>query len=77
MKEKKMKNWVIVRPRKKKEWIICILMLATIVFTVSPVINLLNTGGILLGMPSIMTISLIALVIVLIVVNLAYKWEVH
>ena len=62
---------------KKKEWIICILMLATIVFTVSPVINLLNTGGILLGMPSIMTISLIALVIVLIVVNLAYKWEVH
>lgn len=72
-----MKNWVIVRPRKKKEWIICILMLATIVFTVSPVINLLNTGGILLGMPSIMTISLIALVIVLIVVNLAYKWEVH
>ena len=52
-------------------------MLATIVFTVSPVINLLNTGGILLGMPSIMTISLIALVIVLIVVNLAYKWEVH
>lgn len=77
MKEKKMKNWVIVRPRKKKEWIICILMLATIVFTVSPVINLLNTGGMLLGMPSIMTISLIALVIVLIVVNLAYKWEVH
>ena len=77
MKEKKMKNWVIVRHRKKKEWIICILMLATIVFTVSPVINLLNTGGILLGMPSIMTISLIALVIVLIVVNLAYKWEVH
>ena len=33
MKEKKMKSWVMVRPRKPKEWIIFALMVASLLFT--------------------------------------------
>lgn len=76
-KKKRMKSGVLVRPRKPKEWIICILMLLTVLFTISPFINLVNVPTLILGLPSLMWVALIAIVITIIVVVLAYKWEVH
>lgn len=76
-KQKKMKCGVMVRPRKAKEWIIGILMILTVLFTVSPFINLVNIPTLVLGLPALMWVALLAIVITIIVVVLAYKWEVH
>lgn len=76
-KQKKMKCGVMVRPRKAKEWIIGILMILTVLFTVSPFINLVNVPTLVLGLPALMWVALLAIVITIIVVVLAYKWEVH
>lgn len=75
--QKKMKNGVMVRPRKTKEWIIGILMILTVLFTVSPFINLVNVSALVLGLPALMWVALGAIVITIIVVVLAYRWEVH
>lgn len=76
-KQKKMKSGVIVRPRKPKEWIICILMLLTVLLTVSPFINLINIPTLILGLPTLMWAAIAAIIITIIVVVLAYRWEVH
>lgn len=76
-KKKKMKSGVMVRPRKPKEWVIFILMILTVLFTVSPFINLVNVPTLILGLPSLMWVALGAIVITIIVVLLAYRWEVH
>lgn len=76
-KQKKMKSGVIVRPRKPKEWVIFVLMILTVLFTVSPFINLVNVPTLILGMPALMCVALCAIVITIIVVVLAYRWEVH
>lgn len=76
-KQKKMKSGVMVRPRKAKEWIIAALMLLTVLFTVSPFINLVNVPTLVLGLPALMWVALGAIVITIIVVVLAYRWEVH
>lgn len=76
-KNKKMKKGVLVRPRKPKEWVIFILMMLTVLFTISPFINLVNVPTLVLGIPSLMWVALGAIVITIIVVLLAYKWEVH
>lgn len=75
--KKKMKNWVMVRPRKPKEWIIFVLMILTVLFTISPFVNLVNVPTLIFGLPSLMVLALAAIVITIIVVVLAYKWEVH
>lgn len=76
-KKKKMKSGVMVRPRKPKEWVIFILMILTVLFTISPFINLVNVPTLILGLPSLMWVALGAIVITIIVVLLAYRWEVH
>ena len=76
-KQKKMKSGGIVRPRKPKEWVIFVLMILTVLFTVSPFINLVNVPTLILGMPALMCVALCAIVITIIVVVLAYRWEVH
>lgn len=76
-KQKKIKNGVMVRPRKAKEWIIGILMLLTVLFTVSPFINLVNVPTLVLGLPALMWVAMGAIVITIVVVVLAYRWEVH
>lgn len=76
-KQKKMKSGVMVRPRKPKEWIIFVLMILTVLFTISPFINLVNVPTLVLGLPSLMWVALGAIVITIIVVVLAYRWEVH
>lgn len=77
MKEKKMKNWVMVRPRKPKEWVIAILMIGSVLLTVSPAINLLNKPIIFLGLPLLFWLAIGALVMVIVIVNIAYRWGVH
>lgn len=76
-KQKKMKSGVMVRPRKPKEWVIFVLMILTVLFTISPFINLVNVPTLVLGLPSLMWVALGAIVITIIVVVLAYRWEVH
>lgn len=76
-KQKKMKSGVMVRPRRAKEWIIGILMILTVLFTISPFINLVNVPVLVLGLPALMWVALGAIVITIIVVVLAYRWEVH
>ena len=75
--QKKMKKGVVVRPRKAKEWVIGILMIFTVLFTVSPFINLVNVPVLVLGLPTLMWVALVAIVITIIVIVLAYRWEVH
>lgn len=75
--QKKMKKGVVVRPRKAKEWVIGILMIFTVLFTVSPFINLVNVPALVLGLPTLMWVALVAIVITIIVIVLAYRWEVH
>ena len=75
--QKKMKSGVFVRPRKAKELIIGILMILTVLITVSPFINLVNIPTLVLGLPALMWVALCAIVITIIVVVLAYRWEVH
>ena len=75
--QKKMKKGVMVRPRRAKEWIIGILMILTVLFTVSPFINLINVPVLVLGLPALMWVALGAIVITIVVVVLAYRWEVH
>ena len=75
--KKKMKSDVFVRPRKAKEWIIGILMILTVLITISPFINLVNIPTLVLGLPALMWVALCAIVITIIVVVLAYRWEVH
>lgn len=77
MKEKKMKNWVMVRPRKPKEWVIAILMIGSVLLTVSPAINLFNKPIIFLGLPLLFWLAIGALVMVIVIVNIAYRWGVH
>ena len=77
MKEKKMKSWVMVRPRKPKEWMIFALMVGTVLVTISPIVNLFNKPVIFLGLPLLFWLALGALVMVIIVVNIAYRWGVH
>ena len=77
MKEKKMKNWVMVRPRKPKEWVIFALMVGTVLVTISPIVNLFNKPVIFLGLPLLFWLAIGALVMVIIVVNIAYRWGVH
>ncbi len=72
-KNKKMKSGVMVRPRKPKEWLILVLMVATIIPCVSPVVNLFNKNTLVLGMPPLFLLSIIALIAVIVVVNIAYK----
>lgn len=50
-KEKKMKPWVIVRPRKAKEWVVFAMMILSLLSMISPVVNLFNIPCMLLGMP--------------------------
>lgn len=76
MEEKKMKTGVIVRPHEKKEWTIFILMIASIMLTISPVVNLYNVPTLVLGMPVFLFVSLLTLLTAVIVINLAYKWGV-
>ena len=73
MKEKKMKNWVMVRPRKAKEWIIAALMVGSILITISPIVNLFNKPIIFLGLPLMFWLAIGALVVVIIVLNIAYR----
>lgn len=75
--KKKMKCGVIVRPRKPKEWIIFGLMILTVLFTISPFINLVNVPTLVLGLPALMWVAIGAIIITIIVVVLAYRWEVH
>ncbi len=77
MKEKKMKSWVMVRPRKPKEWMIFALMVGTVLVTISPIVNLFNKPVIFLGLPLLFWLAIGALVMVIIVVNIAYRWGVH
>ena len=77
MKEKKMKNWVMVRPRKAKEWIIAALMVGSILITISPIVNLFNKPIIFLGLPLMFWLAIGALVVVIIVLNITYRWGVH
>lgn len=74
MKEKKMKNWVMVRPRKAKEWIVAILMVGSVLLTISPAIGLFNKSIIFLGLPLMFWLAIGALVMVIIVINIAYRW---
>ena len=76
-KQKKMKSGVLVRPLKPKEWVIFVLMILTVLFTVSPFINLVNVPTLILGLPALMWVALVAIVITIIVIVLAYRWEVH
>lgn len=76
MNEKKIKNWVMVRPRKGKEWCILILMVISIMLTISPAINLWNVPVLVLGMPLMLLVSLLTLVAVLVIINIAYRWGV-
>ena len=75
--KRKMKNGVFVRPRKSKEWIICVLMILTVLITISPFINVVNIPTLVMGLPALMWVALCAIVITIIVVILAYRWEVH
>ena len=76
-KEKKMKPWVIVRPRKAKEWVIFAMMILSLLSMISPVVNLFNIPCMLLGMPVLFIVSIISLIVTVIVINIAYRWEVH
>ena len=76
-KKKKMKNWVMVRPRKPKEWVVLVLMLATVLPTISPMVNFFNKPVIILGLPLLFWLAIGALVAVIIVLNIAYRWGVH
>ena len=73
MKEKKMKATVMVRPRKAKEWIILAVMVATIIPCISPMVNLFNKGTLVLGMPPLFLLSIVTLIAVIVVINIAYK----
>ncbi|MFQ7102142.1 MAG: hypothetical protein ACLRQA_03790 [Anaerovoracaceae bacterium] len=77
MKEKKMKSWVMVRPRKPKEWIIFALMVASLLFTISPVVNIFNKPILFLGLPLMLWMAIGALLVVIIVLTVAYRWGVH
>ncbi len=76
-KKKKMKNWVMVRPRKPKEWVVLVLMLATILPTISPLVSFFNKPVIILGLPLLFWLAIGALIAVIIVLNIAYRWGVH
>ena len=75
--EGKMKNWVMVRPRKGKEWLVCFLMIGTVIPFVSPVINLFNVPVLVFGMPVFLLLALLSLVVVLVVILIALKLEVY
>lgn len=77
MKEKKMKSWVMVRPRKPKEWIIFALMVASLLFTISPVVNIFNKPILFLGLPLMLWMAIGALLVVIIVLTIAYRWGGH
>lgn len=76
-KEKKMKPWVVVRPRKAKEWIIFAAMVLSILAMISPVVNVFNVPRTLFGMSVLFTVSIISLIVTVIVINVAYRWKVH
>lgn len=76
-KEKKMKPWVVVRPRKAKEWIIFAAMVLSILAMISPMVNVFNVPRTLFGMPVLFTVSIISLIVTVIVINVAYRWKVH
>lgn len=77
MKEKKMKSRVMVRPRKPKEWIIFALMVVSLMFTISPAINIFNKPVLFLGLPLMLWMAIGALLVVIIVLTIAYRWGVH
>lgn len=77
MKEKKMKSRVMVRPRKAKEWIVALLMIGSVLLTISPAIALFNKPIIFLGLPLMFWLAIGALIMVIIVINIAYRWGVH
>lgn len=76
-KEKKMKNWVMVRPRKPKEWGIGIAMLVSILITISPILNIWNKNILVLGIPLMFWMGVGSTVLVLIIINIAYRKGVY
>ena len=76
-KEKKLKPWVIVRPRNAKEWVIFTAMLLSLLGMISPIVNVFNVPRMLFGMPVLFTVSIISLIVTVIVINVAYRWKVR
>ena len=53
------------------------MMILSLLSMISPVVNLFNIPCMLLGMPVLFTVSIISLIVTVIVINIAYRWEVH
>ena len=62
---------------KPKEWIIFALMVASLLFTISPVVNIFNKPILFLGLPLMLWMAIGALLVVIIVLTVAYRWGVH
>jgi uncharacterized membrane-anchored protein len=57
--------------------VIFALMIATILPTISPLVNFFNKPVLILGLPLLLWLAIGALVAVIIVLNIAYRWGVH
>jgi len=75
--QRKMKNWVMVRPRKPKEWIVLVLIIANILLAVSPIVNLFNVNAMIFGIPVLFAVAVGSLILTIIIINIAYRWGVH
>lgn len=69
--------FAMVRPRKTKEVIIFILMVVVVLSGISPFIKVVNLPVLILGMPAIMFMSILNAICVIVVLIIAYKWEVN
>lgn len=74
---RKMKPFVIVRPRKRREIIVFLLMIIVIAASVSPIINAVNIPLLVLGMPLMMLWAILIVIAVTVVLIIAVKWEVY
>lgn len=70
-------SFLIVHPKKKKEKIVAALMLLAVLCGISPFINLVNVPALICGLPAIGFTAVVNAVLVLIVLRIAYRWEVH
>lgn len=75
-KERRMKSGVMVHPKKPKEIIIAILLLAVVLGSVAPVINLVNLPILVFGMPLLMVWCIGIIIVVPIILALANYWKV-
>lgn len=72
----KMRAGIWVHPIKAKEIIIALLMLITILASIVPFINIINKPVLWLGMPAMMTWSIIIVLASFVILQLARKWRV-